>query len=70
MDIQARIYQVIEEKCLKQSAIAVAAGFTPKSFNALLRKRKAVRPEYIGPICAALGITPNYLFGFDEKEAV
>ena len=34
------IYKIIDEKCLKQSAVARAAGYEPKKFNDLLRGRK------------------------------
>lgn len=68
MELADRIYEIIEEKHLKQSSIATAAGFTPKIFNSMLRKRKMIRPEHIVPICKALGVTPNELFGFDMQQ--
>ena len=57
------IYKIIDEKCLKQSG---AAGYDPKKFNALLRGRKRLTSDDVVPICKALGITPNELFGIDH----
>ena len=39
------IYKIIDEKCLKQSAVARAAGYDPKKFNALLRGRKRLTSD-------------------------
>ena len=63
------IYKIIDEKCLKQSAVARAAGYDPKKFNALLRGRKRLTSDDVVPICKALGITPNELFGIDHCAA-
>lgn len=63
MDVMDTIYKVIDEKCLKQSAVARAAGYDPKKFNAILRRRKKMTSDDVVPICKALGVTPNELFG-------
>lgn len=63
MAVVDTIYKVIDEKCLKQSAVARAAGYEPKVFNAMLRGRKRMTSDDIVPICKALGVTPNELFG-------
>ena len=34
MSATEMIYKIIDEKCLKQSAVARAAGYDPKKFNA------------------------------------
>lgn len=44
------INKIIEEKSLKQSAIACKAGFTPQEFNAMLRGRKLMRAVDIASI--------------------
>lgn len=69
MSATEMIYKIIDEKCLKQSAVARAAGYDPKKFNALLRGRKKMTSEDVVPICKALGITPNELFGIDRRPA-
>lgn len=33
MSATEMIYKIIDEKCLKQSAVARAAGYDPKKFN-------------------------------------
>ncbi len=66
MDVMDTIYKVIDEKCLKQSAVARAAGYDPKKFNAILRRRKKMTSDDVVPICKALGVTPNELFGVDR----
>lgn len=59
MAVVDTIYKVIDEKCLKQSAVARAAGYEPKVFNAMLRGRKRMTSDDVVPICKALGVTPN-----------
>ncbi len=70
MTYTEKIYSVIKDNCLKQSAVAKKAGFTTKDFNNILRGRKIFRADYVRPICEALAITPNELFSVDiaEKE--
>lgn len=74
MDVTEIIYKAIEEKCLKQSAVARAAGYSPKQFNAMLKGRKRMTSDDVVPIYKALGMTPNQLFGIgsgtDEKKIV
>ena len=45
MAVVDTIYKVIDEKCLKQSAVARAAGYEPKVFNAMLRGRGRVQKK-------------------------
>lgn len=66
MDVTDMIYKVIDEKCMKQSAVARAAGYGPKVFNAMLRGRKRMTSDDVVPICKALGVTPNELFGIPQ----
>lgn len=66
MDFAETIYKIMAQKHMNQSAVARAAGFHPKTFNAMLRGRKVVRQEFILPICQALGVSPKELFGYEE----
>ena len=59
MSATEMIYKIIDEKCMKQSAVARAADYDPKKFNALLRGRKKMTSEDVVPICKALGVTPT-----------
>lgn len=45
-DLAKRIYQIMEEGHMKQSAVARAAGISPSLFNAMLRGRKIIRAEH------------------------
>ena len=66
MNFADNAYQIMHDKKMNQSAVARAAGMTPKEFNALLRGRKLLREEFITPICRALEVTPNELFGYTK----
>lgn len=68
MTATEKIYDVIKRDNLKQSAVAVAAGYTPKQFNDILKGRKRLTAADVAPICMALRITPNELFGFESRE--
>ena len=46
--------------------MARAAGYDPNKINALLRGRKRLTSDDVVPICKALGVTPNELFGIDH----
>lgn len=70
MTFSDRVYEIMRKKKMNQSAVARAAGFDPKVFNAMLRGRKLIRPEYINPICEALDETPDVLFGFTDDQKI
>lgn len=63
-----RIYEIMDQKHMKQSLVAKAAGFKPSMFNDMLRGRKTIKAEFLPAISAALGVTPNDLFSDDPKE--
>ncbi|QIB67791.1 helix-turn-helix transcriptional regulator [Aminipila butyrica] len=60
--VAINVYRIIEEKCLKQSAVALKAGYDPKKFNAMLRGRKTITSEDVLPIAGALEVEVNDLF--------
>ena len=60
-NIITNIKAIIQEKGLKQKFVASKAGFTPQEFSSILCGRKSF-------VCAALGITPNELFGIKEAS--
>lgn len=68
MTVAQRIYQIMEQKCMKQCLVARAAGYEPKVFNDMLRGRRLIRIDDLCPICRALGITPNELFTSVSKQ--
>lgn len=62
MTVESNIYKIMSDKKMKQSAVATAAGFTPREFNQILRGRRILRAKFIPQICEALGCEPNDLF--------
>ncbi len=71
-DTAIRVGIIIKEKGLKQCAIANKAGFSARELNDILCGRKVFRADHVLPICNALGVTPNDLFGIttsDQKGA-
>lgn len=70
MSVADRIYQIMEEKCMKQCLVARAAGFNPKTFNEMLRGRRLIKIEDLPTICDALGVSPNDLFADIDAKAV
>lgn len=67
MAVTETISKIISDRCMKQSAVARAAGYTPKQFNDLLHGRKRFTADDVVPICKALSITPNELFRYEQK---
>ncbi len=67
MTLQETIYSIMASKKMKQSLVAQAAGYDPKIFSAMLRKRRIIKPEDISRICKALEVTPNELLGWEDE---
>lgn len=65
--VAKNVYRIIKDRCLKQSSIAVKAGYQVNQFNAMLRGTKTIKPNDILKIAEALDVDPNELF---RKEAV
>ena len=68
MALKEKIYEIMATKKMKQSLVARDAGFDIKIFNSLLRGRKRFGEEEIKRICNALEVSPNDLFGWQEKQ--
>ncbi len=66
--IASRVKAIIKEKGYKQYVIAKKAGFTPQKFSGILCGRKTFKADFINPICYALEITPNDLFGIESDS--
>ncbi len=67
--IAKNIRRIMNEKLLKQSLVAIAAGYSVKKFNDMLCGRATIKADDITPICKALGVTPNDLFADNQKTA-
>lgn len=64
----AKVGAIIKEKGFKQCAIANKAGFSARELNDIICGRKVFRADYVIPICHALGIAPNDLYGIKTNE--
>lgn len=56
------IRNIIDERGLKQYAVAKKAGYTKQQFNNLLNGRRIITDADIYKITRALEVTPNDLF--------
>lgn len=63
------IENIIYKKGLKKSAVANRMGITPQQFSDMLNGRRTLKATDVIPICKALDITPNELYGIDNKSA-
>lgn len=54
--------RIIKERGLKQNAVAIKAGYNPKTFNNLVNGKKTMREVDIFNIAKALEVAPNDLF--------
>ena len=70
MDPISVIKQVIVAKGLKKQAVANAMGLSPQQFSDLLAGRRLLRQSDIIKICDILNITPNILYGFNDKSTI
>ncbi len=62
------IRNIINERGLKQCAVAEKAGYTKNQFNAMLNGRKLITDSDISRIIIALGVDANALFGRAEEN--
>lgn len=64
------VKNLIRAKGLKQKFVAEKMGLSPQEFSNILTGRKKFETEYVVPVCNALNITANELFGIktDEKQ--
>lgn len=69
--VAERLKDIINDKSLKQSSLAVKAGFTAQELNDMLNGRRIMRAVdilAIVNIVQELGIDANYLFGIKGGE--
>lgn len=68
-EIIDNIKRIINEKGMKQCAVAERAGFSQQEFSNLVNeRRKLLRVEHILPIANALGVAPNDLYGICSRH--
>lgn len=59
---------IVMERGLKQGVVAERAGFSPKEFSDMLNGRRIIKVSDILKIATVLGVTPNELFGVDNRQ--
>ena len=60
--IAPNVKRIINERCLKQSAVARKAGYTENQFSAMMCGRKLMKDTDIAIIAITLGVSVNELF--------
>lgn len=68
--VAARIVQIMEEKGLKQNAVAKRAGFSKQQFSDMLNGRRLIKVSELPILAKALEVSPNALFSDDENQIV
>ena len=68
-DVRDSIARIIQDKALKQSVIAQRAGLTADKFSATLNHRRKLDANEFLKVCAALGMTPEAVAGYQERAA-
>lgn len=64
--------KIINDRCLKQCAVAERAGYSRQQFSDMLNGRKVMRDVDIARIADVLDVDANTLFGIPDssKEGV
>lgn len=62
------ITRLIDERGMKQKAVAERCGMTEQQLTAILNGRKLLNPIDIASIAKALGVEPNDLFDETDTE--
>ena len=68
--VPENVEKIIREKGIKQCVVAERAGYSKQRFNDMLNGRKIIKAIDILRIATALGVTPNELYGIEEKSEV
>ena len=63
------IRRIINQKGMKQKAVAEMAGFTPQEFSHMMNGRKRIAAIYIPKIADALDVSCNDLFETNQEES-
>jgi transcriptional regulator with XRE-family HTH domain len=61
------IRKAIKDSGLKQYVVAKKCGYTGKGLSDLLNGRRSITADDIYKLCKGIGISPNELFGYNEK---
>lgn len=67
--VAKNIKNIIEDRSLKQSAIAKKAGFSTQEFNAMLNGRRLIKAIEMVSIMNVLDVDANTLFAESASKA-
>lgn len=66
--VAPNVKEIINEKCLKQSAVARKAGYTDQQFSAMMNGRKVIKDTDVLRIATALSVDANALFKKEDAK--
>ena len=69
VDVRDQILKIIEDRALKQSAIAFRSGLSPDKFCAVLKKRRRLDANEFLEVCATLGMAPNEVANYKTTHS-
>lgn len=69
MAISERIFQIMEEKHITQTALSERTGISQRTISDWKRKKTNPTLEKVIPLCEALEISPGYLLTGEEDPA-
>lgn len=64
------VRNLIDQRGLKNSAVAKQCGYKEQEFSAMLNGRKLIKVTDIAKLSVALGVEPNVFFPEISKEAL
>ena len=67
--VAGNVRRIIQERGMKNKAVAEKAGYSESQFSAILSNRRVIKAIDVAAISDALGVTPNDLFASDGESA-
>lgn len=61
--------RILNERGLKQYAVAKKAGYTPQQFSRMMTGRAEIYWDDVLRIATALDVTPNDLYGIEKTKS-
>ena len=68
--VAENVKKIIDDRCLKQSAVATKAGYSIQAFNDMLNGRRVIKAMDIQVIANTLEVDANVLLGMKYKKEV
>ena len=66
--IADNIRTIIDERCLKISALSLKAGYKKNTLSNMLNGRKIITADDILIICNLLDVSPNEIYGYNKDK--